>query len=708
VLHSIYAIRKIYFIDDLVFLFHFFIFVNILMEMLRQNYIALFCADLDTPMASIYKVEDVEESIGSQDCAKYRRKNGQLDKSQLKLSNDVKGEEDSMSNDVEGEEDSMGDEVEGEEDSMSDKVEGEEDCTRNLIIAKYREKKLREAISHMIIMDEFPPSFVEGQGFQKFMKIFEPRFSALSRYTVMRDCVKLYLVEKENLRKMFLTTGQRVCFTTNIWTSVQNLDYMSITAHFIDYDWKLQKKIISFRQVQDHKEETIGRELEECLLEWSIDRILTITVDNAISNDTPIDWLKRRTLSWKETICGHEFIHMKCCAHILNLIVHEGLKDVDELIIKVRSLVKYVKSSPVRLDWFKSCVRRQMIQCNNLLCLDVPTQWNSTYIMLDVAEKFQGAFELMQVEEDEHLLNYHSDDGLGKGELEIPTCADWDTIRSFVKFLKKFYDVTLHMSGTSYATSNRHFRVLLGIHEHLKSYCQSGDMLLSNMAQRMKVKYDKYWGGIEKVNMLLFVAIVLDPRYKLVVVEFWFNQVFGTKKTNEIVGILRTDIDHLYEQYSKFGGCSSEVKSSVDVTQIEDSFLQEFHEFLASQNLIKCKSEIERYLIEDVEKPNAHIDILSWWKVNATKFPILARIARDVLAIPITAVAFESAFNIGGRVLDPFRSSLAPKTMEAIICAQNWLKPSPINLSQYLDEIEDANSYRLEAGNYYTSFKLYI
>ena len=29
------------------------------------------------------------------------------------------------------------------------------------------------------------------------------------------------------------------------------------------------------------------------------------------------------------------------------------------------------------------------------------------------------------------------------------------------------------------------------------------------------MKYKKYWGNIEKMNLLLFVAIVLDPRYKI-------------------------------------------------------------------------------------------------------------------------------------------------------------------------------------------------
>ena len=69
-------------------------------------------------------------------------------------------------------------------------------------------------------------------------------------------------------------------------------------------------------------------------------------------------------------------MHVRCCAHILNLIVMEGLKEVNTSILKVRNAVKYVKSSP----------SRQKIGEKGLLCLDVPTRWNSTYLMLKVAE----------------------------------------------------------------------------------------------------------------------------------------------------------------------------------------------------------------------------------------------------------------------------------------------------------------------------------
>jgi hypothetical protein len=51
----------------------------------------------------------------------------------------------------------------------------------------------------------------------------------------------------------------------------------------------------------------------------------------------------------KEVVCRHEFIHVRCSAHILNLIVHEGLKNVDDSIIKIQNMVNYVKSSPQKI-----------------------------------------------------------------------------------------------------------------------------------------------------------------------------------------------------------------------------------------------------------------------------------------------------------------------------------------------------------------------
>jgi len=199
---------------------------------------------------------------------------------------------------------------------------------------------------------------------------------------------------------------------------------------------------------------------------------LTILVDNASANDTSIDWFKKITVANKEVVCCHEFIHVRCSAYILNLIVHEGLKNIDNLIIKIRNMVNYVKSSLQRLALFKSCSESKNVESNASLTLDVLTRWNFTYTMLEVAEKYEGAFELM-IDEYGHFLNYLYEDGVGKRGLGFPTDDDWYNIRHFIKFLQVFYDVTMQISGSLHSTFNLYFDVLCSVYSCLTEYSES-------------------------------------------------------------------------------------------------------------------------------------------------------------------------------------------------------------------------------------------
>ena len=50
----------------------------------------------------------------------------------------------------------------------------------------------------------------------------------------------------------------------------------------------------------------------------------------------------------------------------------------------------------------------------------------------------------------------------------------------------------------------------------LKTYVDSEDSIIKDMAMRMKVKFDKYWSDY---------SVVLDPRMKLSIIKYCYSQL---------------------------------------------------------------------------------------------------------------------------------------------------------------------------------------
>ena len=200
--------------------------------------------------------------------------------------------------------------------------------------------------------------------------------------------------------------------------------------------------------------------------------------------------------------------------------------------------------------------------------------------------------------------------------------------------------------------------------------------MISVMASKMIDKFEKYW---DVCHTVMAIATVLDPRYKLKLVEFYYNSIYGDRAYEEIEAVRQCCYDLVHDYQTKFktndasivgeASCDS-YPSNNNVAKVpHDKFYAYVIESLTTKNV---RSEFDFYLEENPYRAD-NFDILNWWKANALRYPTLQRIARDILAIPVLIVASESAFSTSGRLISPHRSRLHPSTVEALMCSQSWL-----------------------------------
>ncbi|XP_072071791.1 zinc finger BED domain-containing protein RICESLEEPER 2-like [Arachis hypogaea] len=412
-------------------------------------------------------------------------------------------------------------------------------------VTKFDQAVSRSILTEMFVTEELAFRFVERNVFRRLLHSLQPKFKIPSRTTLARDILSFYETEKMKLQSYLSHHCQKVCLTTDTWTtSSQNLTYMSLTAHFIDNDWKLQKRILNFCRVEGHSGEVLGRAIE----------------------------------------------------------VKDGLKEIDDSITRICNAVKYVKSSPMRCESFKACIERESINYKGPVSLDVETRWNSTYLMLEAALKLRATFDLLELQDDKYINELSKSYG-------VPTDDDWTYAESILPFLKIFYDATLRISGSLDVTSNKYMKEVF---RKIKLHCENTDLSIRLMASKMQRKYDKYWRTPNVINMLLLIAIVLDPCHKLNFVNWILDESFGVEKGGELKSKLSICLNSLYNHYQ---GKEDESQSNQDAMineEDEDDILNIYLQSTGRDS--DAKSELDRYLKEDCEPRNksAELDILGW------------------------------------------------------------------------------------------------
>ena len=113
-------------------------------------------------------------------------------------------------------------------------------------------------------------------------------------------------------------------------------------------------------------------------------------------------------------------------------------------------------------------------------------------------------------------------------------------------------------------------------------------------------------------------------------------------------------LECLYEHYNSTHSSYVSIQNVSEISRMEgvdddddpDRFIaSQYRAFRQGKQSVRCVDEVAKYLMENSERGNDKtFNILAWWKYNTNKYSILSRLARDVLAVPVSTVASESAF----------------------------------------------------------------
>ncbi|KAL4323203.1 hypothetical protein GQ457_11G021380 [Hibiscus cannabinus] len=181
---------------------------------------------------------------------------------------------------------------------------------------------------------------------------------------------------------------------------------------------------------------------------------------------------------------------------------------------------------------------------------------------------------------------------------------------------------------------------------------------VKSMAQQMKMKFDKYWKNFNNVNVLIFIALLLDPRHKLRYVEWIVRCSYNPSDSYDLCQRIKSTLTSLFDFYASLHSSSTQTSSCSfnpyssgldgdgEIRKLKGTNLRkDYVTEIELNDTSETTTELDRYLGDKRVHDNDSFDILAWWSVQTNNYPILMSMTRDILAISVSTVASESAFS---------------------------------------------------------------
>ena len=159
----------------------------------------------------------------------------------------------------------------------------------------FNNKNARKKIAKFIVQVEQSFYLAENPAFIKvLLKGFNSNFKSISRTTMRKYRFIIYGEYKGNLISKISKGSFEISFIYDIWCSQNNSDCLCGTTHYIDNNWILQKRILSFIELEyQHTTSNIAGYIMHIINEYKIEKfIFSVTFYNASASNTTIEILK--------------------------------------------------------------------------------------------------------------------------------------------------------------------------------------------------------------------------------------------------------------------------------------------------------------------------------------------------------------------------------------------------------------------------------
>ncbi|KAL4566430.1 hypothetical protein LXL04_030545 [Taraxacum kok-saghyz] len=503
-----------------------------------------------------------------------------------------------------------------------------------------------------LILASLPPSTLEQKWLSNSFKFLSPPVQIWSTEKFQAVLQEVFKTMREDIRCTLAHVPSKVSITLDFWTSYQQIYYMSVTCHWIDESWTFRKLLLDISRVPSPSGSSeIYHTLIKVLKFYNLEsKVLSCTHDNSTNVVHACDTLKEDLDDQKG---NNPFFYVPCGARTLNSVIDDGLRSMKSVVPKIREFVLEINSSSEMMEEFSQFTTSYQEGVWKFP-LDVSCRWSGTYQMLDIARKAGKSMEM--------LIRKHEET---HGRLLLNS-AEKKAINIMHLYLEPFYKTTNDICTNRLPTLGLVLFFMDHISETIATCLDSRhspDWLktaAADMASRIRIYNDQV------SNIFTYITAILDPRIKTELIP----------ETLNLENHLEESRTHFVRNYqtTPFASTPTVAYGGQDLDEggANVSFAEEIARKRRRASVGTAADELTQYLSE----PPAAIatDVLEWWKGNSGRYPRLAVMARDFLAVQAAAVVPEEVFCSKGDEVERERESLPYSSMETVVCVRSWIE----------------------------------